>query len=79
MFDSLSISSCKLTNNDDLPEDMDASGLSSDDIGPDEIHVSQDLTLENEEDEDWASLEDSADSSDSEDDGNQSVSRNLVR
>ena len=65
---------------------MDASGLSgyimessSDDMGLDDIHVSQDLSLENEDDEDWATLEDSADSSDSEDDGNQSVSRNLVR
>ena len=64
---------------------MDASGLSGyaidsgSDEGLDEIHVSQDLSLENENDEDWATLEDSADSSDSEDDGNQSVSRNLVR
>ena len=65
---------------------MDASGLSGyimesalDDMGLDDIHVSQDLSLENEDDEDWATLEDSADSSDSEDDGNQSVSRNLVR
>ena len=64
---------------------MDASGLSGyaidsgSDEGLDKIHVSQDLSLENENDEDWATLEDSADSSDSEDDGNQSVSRNLVR
>ena len=65
---------------------MDASGLSgytmeraSDNMGLDDIHVSQDLSFENEDDEDWATLEDSADSSDSEDDGNKSVSRNLVR
>ena len=50
----------------------------SDNTGPDEIHVSQDLNLEN-DDEDWATLEDSADSLDSEEEFNQSVSRNLVR
>ena len=70
---------------DELNEDIDASGLSGcimendlDDTGPDEIHVSQDLNLEN-DDEDWATLEDSADSLDSEEEFNQSVSRNLVR
>eukprot|EP00795_Rhopilema_esculentum_P004020 gene4020-biopygen11850 len=65
---------------------MDASSLSgyimdsgSDDNGLDEVHVSQDLSLENEDEEDWATLEKSADSTDTEDDGNQFVSRNLVR
>eukprot|EP00795_Rhopilema_esculentum_P007328 gene7328-biopygen8640 len=65
---------------------MDASSLSgyimdsgSDDNGLDEVHVSQDLSLENEDEEDWATLEESADSTDTEDDGNQFVSRNLVR
>ena len=69
-----------------MPEDMDASSLSgyimdsgSDDNGLDEVHVSQDLSLENEDEEDWATLEESADSTDTEDDGKQFVSRNLVR
>eukprot|EP00795_Rhopilema_esculentum_P001974 gene1974-biopygen11089 len=76
----------QLTNTDVMPEDMDASSLSgyimdsgSDDNGLDEVHVSQDLSLENEDEEDWATLEESADSTDTEDDGNQFVSRNLVR
>eukprot|EP00795_Rhopilema_esculentum_P010056 gene10056-biopygen12718 len=65
---------------------IDASSLSgykmdngSDDNRLHGAYVCQDLSLENEDEEDWATLEESADSTDTEDDGNQFVSRNLVR